>query len=861
MRRCTPLIAAFAFLLAAGPPTAAAELPPNFQQEVVFSGLVQPTVVRFSPNGRIFVAEKSGLIKVFDNLSDPTPSVYADLRTKVYNYWDRGLLGMVLDPQFPADPYVYVLYTHDAAIGGTAPRWGTVGGTSDPCPTPPGGNSDGCIASGRLSRLNAAGQETVLIEDWCQQYPSHSQGQLQFGPDGALYASAGDGAAFTFADYGQDGDPLNPCGDPPGGVGAALSPPTAEGGALRSQDLRTSGDPVGLDGTIIRVSPDTGAGLPGNPFFSSSDANARRIVAYGLRNPFRTVFRPGTSELWIGDVGFGKYEEIDRIPDLLGMAENDGWPCYEGPLPPPAYEHLGLTICVNLYAGGPGAVNAPYFWYAHSDQVVPGESCPSGSSSISGLGFYRGGPYPASYDGALFVADYSRDCIWAMQAGGNGLPSKNDILTFVGPAANPVALEIGPGGDLFYVDFDGGKVWRVRYFATNQPPTAVAEATPTSGPAPLQVSFDGRDSSDPENGTLTYAWDLDGDGQLDDSTSPTPSRTYTNAGNVTVRLRVTDPAGLWDDDVVLVSVGNTAPNASITTPTAATTWEVDESVPFAGTAVDAQDGTLPASAYAWELVLHHCPSNCHTHSVEAFTGVKSGGFDAPDHEFPSYLELRLTVTDSGGLQDTANVLIQPRTVALMLAANVPGLELTVDDGSDPAPFGRTVIEGSVHTLSARSTQDRGGIRYAFRSWSDGGARVHNITAESPATYTATYAAVSADLALTTRAYLKGTRLTFVLRLRNLGPARARAVELTDTLPKRVWWGWADVEGGSCRRTVGSRVVSCSFGRMGAGEVAVARLRTWLMPSAEKVVNVAEARSETPDLHPGNNRSRFSFAVG
>src|SRR6185436_20336423 len=159
---------------------------------------------------------------------------------------DRGMLGMALDPNFPNNPYVYVLYTYDAAIGGTAPRWGSPGATSDGCPTPPGATSDGCVVSGRLSRLQAngnvmTGTEQVLIEDWCQQYPSHSLGSLAFGADGALYVSGGDGASFNFTDWGQDGTPVNPCGDPPGPPGTALTPPTAEGGALRSQDVRTSG--------------------------------------------------------------------------------------------------------------------------------------------------------------------------------------------------------------------------------------------------------------------------------------------------------------------------------------------------------------------------------------------------------------------------------------------------------------------------------------------------------------------------------------------------------------------------------------------------------------------------------------------
>jgi glucose/arabinose dehydrogenase len=84
-------------------------LPSGFSEQVVFSGLTEPTVVQFASDGRVFVAEKSGLIKVFDNLSDTTPTVFADLSTKVYNFGKSGLLGMALDPDFPSMPYVYVL--------------------------------------------------------------------------------------------------------------------------------------------------------------------------------------------------------------------------------------------------------------------------------------------------------------------------------------------------------------------------------------------------------------------------------------------------------------------------------------------------------------------------------------------------------------------------------------------------------------------------------------------------------------------------------------------------------------------------------------------------------------------------------
>jgi hypothetical protein len=79
---------------------------------------------------------------------------------------------------------------------------------------------------------------------------------------------------------------------------------------------------------------------------------------------------------------------------------------------------------------------------------------------------------------------------------------------------------------------------------------------------------------------------------------------------------------------------------------------VGDVINFSGSVTDTQDGTLPPSALLWELILHHCPSNCHTHPLQQFAGVTSGSFTTPDHEYPSYLELKLTATDSGGLTDT-----------------------------------------------------------------------------------------------------------------------------------------------------------------------------------------------------------------
>jgi uncharacterized repeat protein (TIGR01451 family) len=1069
-----------------------ASLPSGFQDQVIFSGLVHPSVVSFSPDGRIFVAEKSGLIKVFDSLTDTSPTVFADLRSNVDDYWDRGLLGLALPPDFPTNPWVYVLYTYDAPIGGTAPVW------SDACPTPPGPTTDGCVVSGRLSRLQAAGNvmtgsEQVLINDWCQQHPSHSIGSLVFGPDGALYASGGDGASFNVADYGQTGGstgsptPANPCGDPPAGVGGTETPPTAEGGALRSQDVRTKrwatyaatvmadaptaywrlgessgstaadqlgtspgaygagatlgasgalagdgdpsvnlagtvgqrpvviahtaaldlgngpftieawarrsnngtsdaivdygygsggggpalefvgdkiglwqngvglitqetgtttdtawhhlvatwngttgklykdgilvsgastgrvltaqvgavliganqdageefgggldevaiyrsvlsagqvsnhynagmiagagSDPAGLDGAILRLDPTTGAAMLGNPNAASPESNAQRIVAYGFRNPFRFTFRPGTSELWAGDVGWSTWEELDLIANPTAALVDYGWPCYEGAGRQPTYDGLNLDLCENLYAAGSGAVAAPYFTYNHAATVVSGETCPTTTgSSVSGLAFYQGGAYPSSYNGGLFFADYSRDCIWFMPAGVNGRPNVAQVATFVAGAANPVNLAMGPGGDLFYVDYDGGTIHRVTYFAGNQPPTAAPVATPTSGSAPLTVAFDGTASTDPEGGTLAYAWDFNGDG-TDDATTATASYSYQSSGTYLARLRVTDPGGLSDSKTVAITVDNTPPVPTIASPSSTLTWAVGDTIGFSGSASDAEDGSLAAAQLSWTIILHHCPTDpnsCHTHTIQTFSAIASGSFTAPDHAYPSWLEIVLTATDSGGLRASTSVRLDPKTVVLSFATSPAGLQLAVGGASAATPFTLTVILGSNNTIGALSPQDAGRTRYAWVSWSDGGAQTHDIVATGSASFGATFQPVSADVGITQGSVVSPGRVTLALDVGNAGPVTATGLVVTDALPNKLSFVSATSTAGSCAYQSSNRTVICTLGSLATG----AHLTVTIVTNAQKgtVTNVASVTASSPDVNMANNSTTTSIRL-
>lgn len=300
-------------------------------------------------------------------------------------------------------------------------------------------------------------------------------------------------------------------------------------------------------------------------------------------------------------------------------------------------------------------------------------------------------------------------------------------------------MQIGPGGDLFYASFPGGTIKRIHYTAGNQAPQAVATANPTSGDTPLSVSFDGSESSDPDSGdTLSYAWDLDGDGGYDDASTAQTSFEYVTAGSYAVGLRVTDDHGASATDTVAVTAGDTPPTAAISTPTPGFTWAVGDPIAFAGSATDPQDGALPAGALSWTVTLHHCPSNCHAHPLQSFAGVSSGSFAAPDHEYPSYIELRLTATDSAGLSDTRSIRLDPKTVSLGFVSSPSGLNLAVNGANSTTPFSRTVIQGSANTISAPTPQQLEADTYDFTSWSDGGAQTHTVQANAAASYTATY---------------------------------------------------------------------------------------------------------------------------
>ena len=384
-----------------------------------------------------------------------------------------------------------------------------------------------------FSRLTATGSdwtasEHVLIKDWCQQFPSHSVGALTFGADGYLYVSGGDGASFDNADWGQFGGtraspatPKNPCGDPPGRVGGDQTPPTAEGGALRSQSpRRAAGEPRLLNGSILRVDPATGAGAAGQPLrrqlgSPTSSASSR----YGFRNPFRITIRPGTER------GLDRRRRLERLGgDRPHSGPDDGAATSAGPASR-ATAHgttaAGSNICTDLYAAG--TATPPFLTYNHAAHGRRGRRLPGRKLVDRGAGVLPGRQQlPGELPGrALLLRLLAPVHVGDVSRTRAATPIPSTVAPFASARRRaPVDLQIGPDGNLYYVDFDGGNdpAHRVRPARRRDAPS------PTSGDPPLTVQFDGSGSTPAQPGdTLTYAWDLDGDGQFDDSTLPKPS--------------------------------------------------------------------------------------------------------------------------------------------------------------------------------------------------------------------------------------------------------------------------------------------------------------------------------------------------
>lgn len=706
-------------------------LPPGFVAEKViqgpgaFGGGEVPTSMAWLPDGRLFIGLKSGRIRVWQNGAF-LANDFINLSDGVADNVDRGLEGLAVHPNFPAQPYVYVYYVHDPvglpinqrdSDGARVSRMVRI--TADVAK----GYNEAVAGSevillGKNSLLSAIGDTTSFTDgETCfnktvngtfypgyvpdclpQDSSTHAGGALTFGTDGSLFVSVGDGAGYGAV-------------DPRG---------------LRAIRLES------VSGKVLRIDPITGNGVPGNPNYNagSPGSDLSKIYSRGMRNPFRIAVNPINNQPYVGDIGDGSWEEINS------GAGNYGWPCYEGgngvSLEQPGYTNDGRTAAT-CSTFNTASVQPSVYAYAHY-QANFGNDYNEGSI-IAGA-FYSGTNFPAEYQNALFFTDYVHDWIRYLKFDNNW--NVTGVYTFaneVQPQANlgPVQLNVGPDNNLYVLVFDwtgNSSLTRIRYTGSlNHQPTAIATATPLSGQVPLKVTFDGSQSHDQDADPLTYEWNF-GDGTYTNTINPV--YTYTVSGNYTVTLTVTDTGGLSANTQLYLTAGNNAPVVTITAPSILTTWKVGDNIAYSGVASDPEDGPLSGNHLNWEVGIVH---GSHNHpAIHTSTG-NSGSFDTPDHGNNLYFEICLTATDSGGLKTRKCVDVQPQLSTFQFSSVPSGQQIAFAGLYHTTPFTVSGIVGSLQAIAA-PIQQNGLI---FQSWSNSAPNSFTITVPAnPQALTATY---------------------------------------------------------------------------------------------------------------------------
>jgi glucose/arabinose dehydrogenase len=606
----------------------------DFQQVELARGVAElgePMSMAVLPDRSVLHTARNGVLR--RTTATGVTNVIGTLQ--VYTHDEEGLQGVGVDPGFSSNRFIYLYY---------APPLSTPGGDA------PANGTDFSAWNGvnRLARftlnadfsLNMSSQVTVLEVSTSRGMCCHVGGDIDFDAAGNLYLSTGD-----------DTNPFDSAGYTP------IDERTNRNPAYDAQ--RSAGSTNDLRGKVvrIRVNPDGTYSSPSGNLFPPGTAGTRpEIYAMGLRNPFRLSVDKPTGAVYVADYGpDAGTASASRGPagqvefNRITSAGNYGWPYCTGSnttdetyvdyvFPSgPSGNRFNCAAPVNNSPRNTGLTNLPAArpaWIKYDDCSLAAFGC--GSESPMGGAVYRydaanpsSTKFPAALDGHYFAMEFGRRWIKSIDVNTDG--SAGQISAFPWRGTQIIDSAFGPDGALYVLDYGTGwgsgdassALYRIEHSqAGNQVPVARAGADRISGTAPLTVNFSSAGSSDPEGGALTHSWNF-GDGGT--STAADPSHTFTGNGRRTVTLTVTDPTGRSATATVVITVGNTAPTVTLSTPIDGTLFAFGDNVPYAITVSDPEDGTVDCDRVKLTYLVGH---DDHGHSITSRTGC-SGTLPIP----------------------------------------------------------------------------------------------------------------------------------------------------------------------------------------------------------------------------------------
>ncbi|WP_432052398.1 ThuA domain-containing protein [Streptomyces xiamenensis] len=614
------------------PADCGASLTAGYEKITLDDNTSNPMELGIAEDGRVFYIDRNGAVRVVH--TDGTVATIGTL--PVYTGQEFGLLGIALDPGFTDNGHLYLYYSPAGADPVDRVSRFTVSGDT----------------------LDLAGEEVLLEIDVQREQCCHAGGALEFDGQGNLYIATGDNT--------------NPFGSPTDGY----APLDERPGRAAWDSQATSANSAVLNGKILRITPqdDGGYTVPEGNLYAPGTADTRpEIYAMGFRNPFRIGLDPSTDALYVADYGpDAAASDPTRGPDgrvewnIVDEPGFYGWPyCVGDNTPYHAFDYATGTAGAAFDCAAPvndsphntGVRELPpavpaELWMGASSTGVP-EIGTSGAPMTSGAYAYDADldsdrKWPAYFDGKAVFADWNNSRMFSVQpdAERTGVSDVSRILEEM-DFTRPHALRFGPDGALYVIEWGSGfggdnadsGVYRVDYVLGNRAPVARMTASRTSGPLPLEVTFDAAQSHHPDGTPITFAWDFDGDGTTD-STETAPTHTYTQAGRFTARLTVTDADGRTAVSNLDITAGNTAPAIEVHAPLNGGYFSFGDTIAYEVSVTDAEDAQIDCDRVIVQPGLGH---DEHSHGYEQYRGC-SGTFPLPGDEGHTGANIFGTVT-------------------------------------------------------------------------------------------------------------------------------------------------------------------------------------------------------------------------
>ena len=555
----------------------------RFSPVVLAQGsLDEPMVFEVLKDGRVYIAERRGALKVYDP-KIPGVKTMGVLSVNTKGNQEQGLAGMTIDPKFADNGHVYLFYYHPAAAKAVISRWDI--------------RNDVLVAN----------SEKVMIEFPAQRETCcHTGGGMTWDGDGNLYITIGNN------------------------TGNDLKAHTDERPGRSSwDDQRGAANTDSLEGKILRIhpEPDGTYSIPKGNLFPPGTAKTRpEIYTMGHRNAWRPSIDSKTGFLYWGEVGPDAQTDTEIGPrgyDELNQARGPGffgWPYFVGESAFPWYDYAAKKPGpqkdrlkpVNSSPNNTGLKELPplapsfiYYPYAVSDKFP--ELGTGGRSATGGPIYHRSDfkepkrPWPAYFENKWIATDLSRRWIMLISMQENGdYKSMERFMSGYRPV-EPIDMKFGPEGDLYVLEYGGrwfqsspeAKLVRIEYEGGNRKPVAVIASDKTGGVPPFEVKLSSVGTTDPDGDKLNYRWEIFEAGRDPRVfTTPDPTVRFEGVGSAVARLTVTDPAGASDSKSVGIISGNEPPRVSLKLSGNSTFFFPNQPLPYSVEVNDAEDGTL-----------------------------------------------------------------------------------------------------------------------------------------------------------------------------------------------------------------------------------------------------------------------------